>query len=309
MRSDSARVLLHVGLHKTGTTWLQNRVFVDERLGFAAPWGGLADIAVQEFLLVDPLHFDAASVAQRLLPRLSEAAARGLVPVFSHEALSSRPHEGLYHAAVVAERLRAVFPGARVVIGLREQNALLLSLYRQHVRNGGRFTLEQFLGLGSEPAGWAPPCRLDFFEFDRFVTLYQRHFGRESVLVLPLEMLARDPTEYLRSLRQFAGLSGDPAPPSPEAENAGWGARTLATMRLLNHLALPNPLGPEQGRLVRGARRVSRVFDRTAPRSVHASLEARWKLWIAARVGDRFHASNSRLAAATGLPLERLGYP
>lgn len=302
-------LLLHVGLHKTGTTWLQRRVFGEERLGFAAPWGGLADAAVQEFVLVDPFAFDADAARARLWPPLADAAASGRVPVFSHEALSSRPHEGLYHASAVLERLHAVFPGARVAIGVREQKALMLSLYRQHVRIGGRFTLREFIGTGREPLGWSPPCRLDFFEFDRFVAAYRSRFGADRVLVLPIELLQADPVEYLARLRRFVGLTGEPPPPSAEVENAGWGARTLEVMRLLNHVARPSPLGAQQGRLVRSARRVGRVLDRWLPRNAHAPVEQRWRMLVAERVQERFRASNARLAAMTGLPLARLGYP
>ncbi|MGB5311120.1 MAG: hypothetical protein WBN38_03550, partial [Polyangiales bacterium] len=50
--------LLHLGYHKTATTWLQNAVFSDEDLGFISPWGAQAGIAVDEFVLANPFRFN-----------------------------------------------------------------------------------------------------------------------------------------------------------------------------------------------------------------------------------------------------------
>ncbi len=155
-RRDPANLLIHVGLHKTGTTWLQDRVFVNNKLGFDSPWGPMASPAVAEFMLVDPLSFDAKATLARLGPDVDASRAKGYIPVLSHEGLSSRPVRGTYYAPTVAGRLHEVFPNARIVIGIREQKGMILSLYRQFVRNGGVYSLKQFIGTGNEPAAGRP---------------------------------------------------------------------------------------------------------------------------------------------------------
>lgn len=304
-----APLLLHVGLHKTGTTWYQDKVFSREEAGFAVPWGRMASVAVTEFMLVDPFRFDAKAARDRIWPAGDEARGRGLVPVLSHEALSSRPHEGRYYAPTVADRLAASFPEARVVIGIREQAGLILSLFRQHVRNGGRESLTQFIGRGDEPPGWAPMCRLPFFEFDRFVGCYQERFGADRVLVIPIERLRSDGAGVLADLAAFAGVTPS-APLDPGgAANVGWGGRTLELFRFFNRFAVRNRLGPEQPFSVRTAQRVCYKVDALLPRSSHAGVEARWKRQIRERVGDRFAESNARLADMIGIDLAALGYP
>lgn len=307
---DRAKLLIHVGLHKTGTTWLQDRVFVNNKLGFESPWGPMASPAVAEFMLVDPLAFNAQETLDRLGPDIDAARAKGYIPVLSHEGLSSRPVRGTYYAPTVAKRLKEVFPDARVVIGIREQRGMILSLYRQFVRNGGVYSLEQFIGTGNEQPGWSPLCRLDFFHYDRFVRLYQDLFGADNVLVQPLELLRDDEPVYLKRLLDFAGSSGDPKDLGQAgASNVGWGGQTLELFRFFSRFAVRNPLGPKQPWSVRNAQRVCYKVDGIIPKSRHKKIEARWKSYIADRCAGRYEESNKALADLTGLELGSMGYP
>jgi len=305
-----ARLLIHVGLHKTGTTWLQDRVFINNALGFESPWGPMASPAVAEFMLVDPLSFDAQATLNRLGKEIDAARAKGYIPVLSHEGLSSRPVRGTYYAPTVANRLKEAFPDARIVIGIREQRGMILSLYRQFVRNGGVYSLTQFIGTGNEPQGWSPLCRFDFFHYDRFVKLYQDMFGEDSVLVQPLELLRDDEPMYLNRLLQFAGSTGDPNDLTKAgASNVGWGGQTLELFRFFSRFAVRNPLGPKQPFCVRNAQRVCYKVDKLIPKKRHASIERKWKAYVAQRCSDSFNASNTKLAEMTGLDLGAMGYP
>lgn len=309
-KRDPAPLLIHVGLHKTGTTWLQDRVFVSNKLGFHSPWGPMASPAVAEFMLVDPLSFDAKATLARIGPDIDASRAKGLIPVLSHEGLSSRPVRGTYYAPTVAQRLREVFPSARIVIGVREQNGMILSLYRQFVRNGGVFSLKQFIGTGNEPPGWAPLCRLDFFHYDRFVRCYQDLFGEGNVLVQPLELLRDDEPRYLKRLLDFAGSRGSPEDLGKAGvSNAGWGGQTLEFFRFFSRFAVRNPLGPKQPWSVNTAQRICYKLDKIVPKSRHAKVEKSWKAFIKERTRGRYKESNAELARMTGLDLGSMGYP
>jgi hypothetical protein len=306
---DPANLLIHVGLHKTGTTWLQDRVFVNNKLGFDSPWGPMASPAVAEFMLVDPLSFDAKATLTRLGPDVNASREKGYIPVLSHEGLSSRPVRGTYYAPTVAGRLHEVFPNARIVIGIREQKGMILSLYRQFVRNGGVYSLKQFIGTGNEPAGWSPLCRLEFFHYDRFVRCYQDLFGQDNVLVQPLELLRDDEPRYLRRLLDFAGSTGSPEDLGKAGvSNAGWGGQTLEIFRFFSRFAVRNPLGPKQPWSVRNAQRICYKLDKIIPKSRHAKIEKSWKAYIKDRAQSRYDESNAELARLTGLDLASMGY-
>ncbi|MEO1776333.1 MAG: hypothetical protein AAFS07_15400 [Pseudomonadota bacterium] len=298
-------VLLHVGLHKCASTWLQRRVFHDPALGFAAPWGPQAHTAVTSFVTVDPIAFDPIETRARLERALPEAT--GGMPVFSHEALSSRPHHGLFYAPQVAERLKAVFPEGRLLIVLREQRRLIFSLYGEHVRNGGRCTMREFIGAGDEAEGWDHLCRLPFFEFDRLVGMYCDVFGADRVLALPLEMLPADPEGFVTRLYTFAELERREVG-TETRDNTGWGAVTIELVRRLNGLVRANPLGADRGWAYTYSRKAVARIDRLMPRRWHHGLEQRQRAMIDARLGTMFEDSNRRLAEMIGLDLAPYGY-
>ena len=79
--------LVHVGYHKTGTTWFQTRFFDDSSSGFLLPWSR-ADQIDEWIVLPKQLHFDPAAARAHFENGLSRARAEGRIAVISHERLS-----------------------------------------------------------------------------------------------------------------------------------------------------------------------------------------------------------------------------
>lgn len=195
------RLLLHVGYHKTATSWLQQRLFVPEH-GYAQVAGhGEVDrlITRPHGLVWDPgpmrAHLEAAMA--RLEP--------GLVPVVSSELLTGSLFFGGRESDVFARRLHEVAPDARILVTIRAQSRILPSVYMQYLLRGGTMTAAQFF------EGHADLGHLAFsmahFEYDRLVAYYQSLFGRERVMVLQQEALARDVDAAMARLASFAGAA------------------------------------------------------------------------------------------------------
>ncbi|HED54110.1 MAG TPA: sulfotransferase family protein [Phycisphaerales bacterium] len=305
MSEDS--LLIHIGLHKTGTTWLQRRVFSDPAMGYLSTPNGQSNEATDAFVTVDPLAFDADSALARFTPMLSEARQRGLVPVISQERLSSDPSFGGYYFTDVLDRLIETFGAFRLLLTIREQKGMLLALYRQAVRSGATFSLRQAIGTGDEPTGWKPTIRPEYLLYDRMIEHVRSRLGDDRVCVLPLELMRRDPERYMRELQAFSGAKSSVVP-SMEAENAGYSPLATRVSTVVNRFAWPNPLGPEQPMSVRLARRGMWWFDRVVPMSLSQGVSRRWREQIAGRVGTMYQDSNRRTAAMIGYPLGEWGY-
>lgn len=305
---DQHRLLLHVGLHKCGSTWLQKNLFTDAEIGFVSPWGQMAAIGVAEFVTIDPLNFDASATSDRLNAAAKlPADSQNNTLVLSHEALSSRPHHGLYYAPSVAARLQEVFPGARVLLIFREQAALIHSLYGEHLRNGGRLTLQEFIGTGKEPPGFAGLCQLSFFLFDRLLAMYRDVFGANNVLALPLEMLSKDPHRFVNSICAFAGGAYKELP-TKEKVNTAWGPITYKVLRLSNAVVRANRLRPQMGPVFATRRRLLNGLDKMVPRGLQSAVKARQLKAIEDRSAGLYGDSNRRLAEMVGIELEGYGY-
>ena len=149
----------------------------------------------------------------------------------------------------------------------REQISMISALHVEHVRNGGTHTLSEFLGTGEEPPGWEPLCKLSFFQYDRLIESYQREFGVENVLALPLELLRSNPDDFHNRIFDFAGIERKIVPNSKKI-NVTWAASSTELCRILNRFIRRNPLGPKQPVSYRVAqkiiRRVERVHTRVA---------------------------------------------
>src|SRR5689334_3250233 len=115
------RPLVHIGYHKTGTSWFQKRVYprltshtvVDQR-------------AIRETLMGrDAFDFDPAAARAALgLDRPDQPV------VLCEEDLSGVLHQGLastYIAKEMAHRLHAMLPDANILIFVRAQRTAALS--------------------------------------------------------------------------------------------------------------------------------------------------------------------------------------
>lgn len=299
--------LLHVGYHKTGTTWLQTGLFAESSRGFARPWRSGPIRAA----LVRPtaFAFDPSRAAADFEDGLREAAAAGLVPVISDERLSGSPHAGGYDSAEIARRLHHTFPTGRVLIVVREQRRAILSTYRQYVRDGGVASL----------AGWLHPRNPDelpqlawsHWEYHHLIRLYRELFGPERVLVLAFETLARDAAGFSERIARFAAAQAEVPVGAPPAgsENRALGALTTAIKRRANRWLVRNSLSPGAPLYVKDHERRFESLDRLLPRALSSPLERRWRQRVEQAVGDRYAASNRATAEVTGLDLAAFGYP
>lgn len=123
--------------------------------------------------------------------------------VISSELLCGNPFFGGRESDIFADRLRRIFPGAKILITIRSQQKILLSTYMQYLSRGGKMTPEGFFTRKPDPGYYA----FDFshFEFDRLVKLYQELFRAENVYVLTQESLKFNADRTCRGIAEFCG--------------------------------------------------------------------------------------------------------
>jgi hypothetical protein len=301
------RPLLHIGYHKTGTTWLQKHVFPNARAGFSLVSGGKR--LRPTFVEINPFGFDPEAVRAGFESDIREAESRGLVPVLSAERLSGNPHFGGYDGRLIADRLAAAFPDARVLVAIREQAGMLVSLYKQYVKRGGAAPFRRYVA-GTPGADRAPRFRLDFLEYHRLVAHYQALFGDENVLVLPYELLLSQPEVFLEQIGGFLGVPATGA--DPRWANASPSALSLSLKRHANRWVVRDAFNPVPPFAFDGANddllRLCSAADARVPATLLERHERRWRRFAEAEVGDHYAESNALTARLTGLDLRAFGY-
>jgi hypothetical protein len=309
-RAGSVRdfdIVLHIGHLKTATTWLQANIFGNPETGFVVPWADARARAIGAFVTANTYQWEPSWARGFFDEELERLADDPRVPVLSDETLCGNPLHRSYAGRYFADLIHQVFPRAKVVIGIREQKAMAISLYREYIHLGGTRPLVDFIGTGLEPLSFTSILREDFLAYAIVVGYYQKLYGRENVLVLPIERLQKDQAGFVRTILDFCGC---PSRFTSEAKpnNVGRSAMALEALRALNPLCQTSPLsaGWKQPRH-RVATRLCNAVNRL-PRGWSAGIERRWKDLVARRYAGTFAESNRRLAELTGLDLASFGY-
>ena len=161
-------IILHLGLPKTGTTWMQSEIF-----------GKLKNI--------NYIHkFELGSI----IPDNNKKT------IISMESLSgipfpSYPAETRY---VLADRLKVCFPEAKIVIGFRDKEKWKKSVYKQYVIGGRTLSKVRFLE------------KLDdgFLDFDKYINYLNILF--KDVYVYQFEDLVKDKHVFVKNLCTFMNV-------------------------------------------------------------------------------------------------------
>ena len=319
MVTSKIKMLIHVGYPKTGSSWIQRCLFDNPDTGFAPLFGGdtqMRSAIMRLLVLPHPLVFDSRTCFKHFSPAVLDLMLRGLVPILSHERLAGTPHSGGYDSKQLALRLAEVFPGAKVLIVVREQRSIIVSAYKQYVRNGGACALWGYLHPPRD--GRIPLFSFEYFEYHRLVGCYVDLFGRSSVLVLPYELFRDHPTAFVAKIVEFAGaevdLSSIACLPFWLKENVALLGFSIALKRRLNRLVArrdsenPQVPFPVSRRRELQLEMVLKRLDSLVPSHVQRQLDRRLRTQVSYQVGHRYGESNRHLAAMTGMDLEEYGY-
>jgi hypothetical protein len=310
-------MLIHIGYHKTGSSWLQKYLFSRKAAAGFTTFSKGRDGPINK-LIVSPngLDFDPEPARTTFSELIRGATEEGLTPIVSSERLSGHPMTGGYDSKDLAERLATVFPDGRVLIVIREQREMVISTYRQYVKAGGPWSLRKFLDPPVDTRTRTPLFDPVHFAYHRLIRTYQQLFGYDRVLVLPYELLRSSPRTFVASIARFAetGLPPGFLGPMPLEARPNLASSSAATRvkRAVNRLVACSDLNPsplvDAPRLETFARRRVAAIDRLIPGFLAERLERRDRARVADAVGDRFDESNRATSELCRLDLAAYGY-
>lgn len=301
--------LIHIGYHKTGTTWLQQEVFSHQPGIYTVP----RKLITEAFLQPSAFSFDPWQ-ARKMLSALSDH--RVLV---SMEALSGYPHNGGLNGCLsrdIVSRLQRTFPDAQILVVLRSQPEAIASAYCQYVHRGGTYSPGRYIGLTARPnrPDKVPTFNPDHFEYLPLLRCYREAFGEGAVHVFLYEQFRDERDEFLRRLAETFNLylpttdfalsprrrtSYSPGLLRLSRLLGGFSARDVSNKRYWMHI-------PGAYWLQRG---VMETLNRILPNR-HGSNPVRvLGEELSMRLWHRYADSNRRLAEEFELPLQQYCYP
>lgn len=312
-------VLFHIGHYKTGTTWLQEELFLRGNKVFepvSAKEKGLSTFAELFFTskeghFLSFYNFDPAYIAAAYREWRAGSQSGAQIPVVSHERLGGNPSYGGFDALEIAQRIKTVFPNARIFHVIREQRSMYLSTYYNYLAMGGTLSLKRF--LKSRYDRKAPGFSPAFFAYLPLIRAYIRLFGRENVLILPYEMFAREPEVFFQRLSAFAGReihipAGRYAVRRNERVNR-WATYRMRWANLFIHGSSINGYSPLYSRPTNVFFRALKwLVGRVTPEIAEKNLVAHQKKIIEAYIAGRYRVSNREISEIIGLDLSGWGY-
>jgi hypothetical protein len=215
---------LHPGLPKTASSFLEARVFRHLK---ESGWSFNDDRVVAA---ARGVCFPEQSVAgPGLAERVRQTGCANVL--LSYDAMCGDPYRSFADREAVLERLRAACGGlqVRVLLVVRRQAEWIESLYRQSLHEYYFTPFPKFVVWPDSPSGKAPYPSLAVRElsWSEIAEGFASAFGRESVTVLPYELLVQRPEDFIARLGRFFGVA-IPMPEAAERVNRGYGALSCA---------------------------------------------------------------------------------
>lgn len=214
------QVLLHIGIGKAASTTLQDWFERHPDVWRFSEKGLIKGAAANKKVCV--------LSDERLSIGLEFDATTGLI------AKANRVKE---YQKSRCEELRALFPGAYVLIVTRGYAQFLDSFYAQYVTKGGILSFQGFLEIYGQ-------AMADLLDYNYLVGTYQEAFG-DRVIAVPMELLKCDARRFYGAIEDRLGLASEMRA-SGRRLNSRTHARSVRALPQLSRMffRLLGPLSP-----------------------------------------------------------------
>ena len=245
------KVFIHVGLHKTASTFLQNNFFKNTKdvLYLTRPFTQ-CNTAFNKLQYADDSLYSHEEFMHEisLLPRkkvllISDESLSGVVVGFSY-----------VNRTMIMRRLHKAFPNAEIILFIRGQIDIINSHYNQYIKNGlGTLTIKDFIwipkgqysykdAISSKPIDFRTPCykpylnniNIDCFKYYELALAYNALF--KNVHIILFEDLKKNNRVVLNRLNKILGTNFEVSGLNSKKVNSSISDFQLSIKRVFNIL-------------------------------------------------------------------------
>ncbi len=256
------RVFLHIGLPKTGTTYLQKILWANRGLlaseGVTLPGQGhrrhlWAALDLQERPGLSRRHPDAKGTWERLCSCLDRTEGTGL---FTHEFFSAASSEQAIRAV---QRLDPA--EVHVIVTARHALGLLTAGWQEQVKNGSSLTPRQVAeGAGAVEFSWRT------WDLKGVLERWTAAVPADRIHVLPMPTVDEPKDQHWRNFASVLGLTAD-YPLPEQAVNQSLGVVQVELLRRLNPYLTSFKSAFDRGQWIRGYLAEGHLADQDSERA------------------------------------------
>lgn len=100
----------------------------------------------------------------------------------------------------IAYTLHSLFPNAKVLIVTRGYESVIKANYSQYIKEGGIFSFNKLIEKHKN-SKWLP------YNYSYIIDLYSKLFDKKNILILPFEMLKKEPNNFLIKIESFLKIN------------------------------------------------------------------------------------------------------
>ncbi|MDQ0298121.1 hypothetical protein J2S78_000529 [Salibacterium salarium] len=223
------KVYVHIGFHKTATSFLQRCIYPKMKSVRYIKYGALKK-QLYNLRLKTLEDEEIQQIREKILTFYKKKPI-----LISYEGLSGSPFSQKRSKSniKVLEDIRRVFPeeefDVHIIVGIREQVNLLTSLYVQYVHQGGVKKAEEHLANLEEQG------ILDHYHYDHYLHKVEELFGKNHYYLIIYELFKQQTEQQLFNLLSFMGENKIPEYEN-EQVNRSYGTMQMMIGRRVNYL-------------------------------------------------------------------------
>lgn len=316
--SRTPQVVIHIGLHKTGTPFIQRLVFrqLDQQNYLFNPhalWRSIRSACR------NPGDQTLAEQAKAAVEAWGESGDERTL-LLSEPHICGDMYSGYSNYLDNLPLIRTLFPEARIVFFVRDQADWLQSAYRQALAKDRPRPIEVFLNWYD--GDFRPRIarrvhgvrNLDALGL-QFLAIYRAYanaYGGQNVYLFQQEDLRQRPTEVRARLAEALGTPKLPEPPHERQQNRSYSALAIHLFHPSVNRRFPRPTAKDTGRRPRHLgkitghlRRLRRVFIQHGfDRLYYRDWDLLARHGMRARLNEHYRAANTEIRRVAAIILD-----
>ncbi len=202
---------IHIGYHKTGTTWLQyhglrkhpNIILINFKRNQDARIVDVPGVnkLLRQLCSMSDFDFQPEYFKEKFKEIISKYTTSSSAIGVSFEGLSGNNLNG-NDSARIANRVFEIFGPTKIIIVIRNQIDMINSIYKQYIQTGGTLSIKQFLDKDRFPVA----DLINKLQYNKLINYYQQLYSKENVFIGVYELFKLDKEEFMKDLYNFIGV-------------------------------------------------------------------------------------------------------
>lgn len=193
---------IHVGNHKTGTTWMQKFAYpLHSEINYLGwPYKDQNfEKVFRELIDARDLDFDSEKIINNLSVLISQTETEKITGM-CHPYFSCTNFITGENARRNAERLFNVFGPVKIIFIIREQLSMIYSIYSQYIKCGGTLPINKFIYDPIVSKGF-----IERLKWHKQINMYYEIFGKKNVYIGLYEQFKYHKSSFLKNIYKFLG--------------------------------------------------------------------------------------------------------